>query len=171
MIQKSLLALIVCSSFAATALLADEIKVDNVHLCCGKCVTGAQKSLDGVEGISKVRVNKDEKTVVFEATDNKTAKKGLRFLAKAGFYGKSSVGELKFKVDKTAKQDAVALTKMHLCCGGCIRAAEAAVKSVDGVKDATVDAKAGKIDLSGSSISLIAVLDALHKAGFHGTVK
>ncbi len=171
MIQKSLLAMILFSSFATSALFADEVKVDGVHLCCGKCITGAKKSLNGVEGVSKVRVNKDDRTVVFEATDKKAAQKGLRSLAKAGFYGKPTVDGPKFKIDKTAKQDAVALSKMHLCCGGCVRAAVAAVKTVDGVSDATADAKSGKIDISGSSISLVAVLEALHEAGFHGSVK
>ncbi len=157
--------------FVVSPVLADEITVEGVHLCCGKCVTGAKDALKDLDGVSKVRVNKTAETVVFEASDSKAAQAALIDLAEAGFYGKPSIDGPKFKVDKNAKKDSVTVSNMHLCCGGCFRAAEKAANSVDGVSSAKSNGKEGTLSLTGSDISLAAVLKALHEAGFHGTVK
>lgn len=158
-------------TLATSALSADEVKVDGVHLCCGKCVQQAKASLTSVDGISKVRVNKSAETVVFDATGKDAAQLGLKSLAAAGFYGSLSVDGPTFDVDKTAKKDAVSVSGMHLCCGGCINSAVKAIKTVSGVDETDVAAKDGKISVSGSEISLVAVLKALHEAGMHGEVK
>ncbi|WP_417850933.1 cation transporter [Thalassoglobus sp.] len=159
------------ASLVASPILADEITVEGVHLCCGKCVTGAKDALTDVDGVSRVRVNKTKATVVFEATNSKSAQSGLKSLAEAGFYGKPSIEGPKFEIDKTAKKDAVSVEDMHLCCGGCFRAAEKAAKSVEGVTEAKANGDDGTLQLTGSKISHAAVLKALHEAGFHGTVK
>ena len=158
-------------AFTSSALLADEVKVDGVHLCCGKCVQQAKAALSSVDGISKVRVNKDAETVVFEVTGKEAAQTGLKSLAKAGFYGSPSIDGPVFKLDKSVKKDAVSVTGMHLCCGGCITSAVKAIEGVSGASDTDVSAKTGKIEISGADIQLVAVLKALHAAGMHGTVE
>ncbi|MCC9609758.1 cation transporter [Blastopirellula sp. JC732] len=61
----------------------------------------------------------------------------------------------------------VTLTKMHLCCGKCVKAVEAAVKDMPGVK-VDVTAKEGKTVLTAADDkSAQAALDAIAKAGFH----
>lgn len=154
-----------------SAVFADEVKVDGVHLCCGKCVQQAKASLTSVEGISKVRVNKNAETVVFDAAGKDAAHAGLKSLAAAGFYGTPSIDGPAFNVDKSARKDAVSVSGMHLCCGGCINSAVKAIKTVSGVEDTSVAARDGKIEVTGSEISLAAVLKALHEAGMHGEVK
>lgn len=171
LVASVVLSAVVASSLMAEVFSSGDVKVEGVHLCCGKCVTGAKKSLTGLEGISKVRVNKSEESVVFVASNKESAVKGLKALAQAGFYGKPSIDGPKFDVDASARKDAVSLSEMHLCCGGCVRSAVEAIESVDGVKEATANAAEGKIAVSGSGISLAAVMQALHAAGFHGTVK
>lgn len=165
------LALFSLSLVFADSILAEDVKIAGVHLCCGKCVTGAKQALAKVEGVSKIRVNKTDETVIFEATDTKSATSGLKSLAAAGFYGATETSGPDFGVDPFAKKDSVTVTAMHLCCGGCITAAETAIGSVAGVTGTDVSAKAGQIEVTGSGISLSAVLKALHAAGFHGDVK
>lgn len=168
-ISSSLLGLLLV--FASSVVMAEEVKVEGVHLCCGKCLTGAKNALTDIEGISKVRVNKSAETVVFEAKSQDAAKLGLKSLAEAGFYGKTEAQGPDFTIDASAKKSSVSITKMHLCCGGCINAADKAVKSVSGVESTTVDGKGGTISVTGSDISLASLLKALHGAGFHGDIK
>lgn len=158
-------------AFTSSTLLADEVKVGGVHLCCGKCVQQAKASLSSVEGISKVRVNKTAETVVFEATGKEVAHHGLKSLAKAGFYGSPSIDGPTFDVKQSAKKNDVSVTGMHLCCGGCITSAVKAIEGVSGVNETKVSAKTGKIEVSGTDIQLVAVLKALHEAGMHGKVE
>lgn len=150
---------------------ADEVTVENVHLCCGRCLKDAKDALTGVEGVSKIRVNKTEERILFEATGKDAAHAALKSLAKSGFYGKPSLDGPDFKVEKDAKRDSVSITGLHLCCGGCINGAKDALAQVAGVEGTEVAAKQGKITLSGKDIQLAGVLKALHEAGFHGEVK
>lgn len=61
----------------------------------------------------------------------------------------------------------VTLTNMHLCCGKCVKAVQAAVKEVPGAKVA-VTAKEGKAVVTASDDKTAqAAIDAIAAAGFH----
>lgn len=61
----------------------------------------------------------------------------------------------------------VTLTKMHLCCGKCVKAVQAAVKGMPGVS-VEVTAKEGKAVVTAANDEAAqGALDAIAKAGFH----
>lgn len=66
----------------------------------------------------------------------------------------------------TASADTVKLTGVHLCCKGCVKGIETAVKK-SGVK-AEVDRKAKSVILDGSPGAVKKALAAIGKAGYTG---
>ncbi|HET6575939.1 MAG TPA: hypothetical protein VFG68_20225 [Fimbriiglobus sp.] len=63
----------------------------------------------------------------------------------------------------------VELTGVHLCCQGCVNAANAAIRSVEGV-GSRCDMENGTVTLTASDDSAARkALDALAAAGFYGT--
>lgn len=155
--------------------LAAEAKVSETHICCGGCVSGIEEALGKVEGLSDISVDKDAKTVSFKAADKKTARKGIRALNRAGFGGKASVDGKAVKppatnIEKGTKADEVKLTRLHLCCPACTKAVQGAVSKVEGVASVTCDEEKGTCTAAGKDVEVLAVLEALQKAGFNGTV-
>ncbi|HSH92595.1 MAG TPA: heavy metal-associated domain-containing protein [Roseimicrobium sp.] len=66
--------------------------------------------------------------------------------------------------DKTVK-----LSKVHLCCGKCVKGVEAATAKVSGVT-ATIDKDAGTVDLSGKDAATVQkAVDAIVGAGYFAT--
>ncbi len=64
----------------------------------------------------------------------------------------------------------VTVSKVHMCCGGCVKAVEKAVAECKGVK-CVADQDAKTAVLTGDSVeSVQKAVDALAKAGFHGTL-
>jgi len=62
----------------------------------------------------------------------------------------------------------VTLTKMHLCCGACVKAVNGAVAGVDGA-EVKVDKKAKSATITATSAdSAQAAVNAIASAGFHG---
>jgi copper chaperone CopZ len=59
--------------------------VSGVHLCCGKCVTGAEKALKTVPGVKSDTATKGSDTFKVEGEFN--GKAVMEALAKAGFTG------------------------------------------------------------------------------------
>lgn len=162
--------------FSAVAVQAADVTISGVHLCCGACVKGVGKALDGVAGVSNVSCDQDSETVKFTAADDKAATAGVAALAKAGFGGKAKSGdkEVAFPasgVEKGKKANSVSISGIHLCCGGCYKAAEGSLKGVAGVKEVKSDKATKTITLSGEGIDINAALDALSAGGFHGTAK
>ncbi len=158
-------------SFVAANLQAAEVSTKGVHLCCGACTKAVAKALGKVDGVTDAACDREAGTVTFKAIDAKTATGGLRALARAGFYGKSTIDgkEARFpapKIKPGTKSDKVALRGVHLCCGGCVKAAEAAVKAVKGVESVTTDSKKRTVTATGTDIDTAAAVAALNKAGF-----
>jgi len=153
------------------AVSAEEVALSETHLCCGQCVVVVAKTLKSVEGVTDAKCDREKKTVTFKATNKKTAQAGLNALVRAGFYGTAKVDGKAVKLPggkvkagtKAAKANFVGA---HLCCGQCVKAVQAAVKSVDGVKEVSVDRKKRTISVSGTEIDVAAVIAALNKAGF-----
>lgn len=152
--------------------LAADVKVEGVHLCCGACVKAADKALSNVNGVSVVTVDKDGESITFTAADDAAVQRGLTALADGGFYGKTSVPGPDFKIDPQAASNDVKISKIHLCCKGCVTSAEEALKGVSGVKKIdAAQSKQGLLTIHGSKVNHADVLKALHAAGFHGQVK
>ena len=63
------------------------LKVSDVHLCCGKCVTAVTKALDKVKGVTGNTVTKGAKT--FEVTGDFSPKDVFAELHAAGLTGKA----------------------------------------------------------------------------------
>ena len=172
--MKSLksLALVAALSFipASMALAETTVKLSNVHLCCNSCVKGIEASVGKVEG-AKVVADKDAGTVTITAPDDAIAKKAVGAVANAGYYGKSDNAKIKLGAPKASdeKVESVKVTGLHLCCGKCVKAFDAAVKKVDGVKghDAADKAKSATVTGNFSPKALIA---ALNEAGLNAKV-
>ena len=63
----------------------------------------------------------------------------------------------------------VELTGVHLCCQGCVNAADAALRSVEGVSS-RCDMENGTVTFTaGDAAAARKALDALAAAGFYGT--
>jgi periplasmic mercuric ion binding protein len=155
--------------------LASEATVTKSHLCCPGCVKAVESTLGKVEGLSNVSVDQDAKSIRFEAADKKTARKGLRALAKAGFGGEGKVDGKLVKlpapnIEEGATAGEVKLTHVHLCCGACVKAVEGAVSKVEGVAAVTCDRETGTCVATGENVSIAGVLQALRDAGFNGTL-
>jgi mercuric ion binding protein len=172
---RSVLALIVALGFAGSAL-AGKVEVKGVHLCCGACVTGVSKALDGVTGVSGVASDRESKVVTFTAADDKAAQAGIDALADAGFHGAATHdgNELKFPASGAkdgAKASEINIDDVHLCCAACVKAVDEVVSKVDGVSEVTSDRQASSVKVTGENVSVEAVVKALNDAGFHATIK
>ena len=168
--------LILLFAFAALPALAGEVQVTGVHICCGACVKAVDKALTGVAGVSGVTSDRESKTVRFTAADDKAATAGIEALANAGFHGTPKHGEatLAFPASgakEGAKAGQVKIGHVHLCCAACVRAADEALKKVEGVSAITADREASSIDVTGENVSVEALVKALNEAGFHATVQ
>lgn len=157
-------------------VFAGDVVVKDTHLCCGACVRDVAKALTDVDGVTDAKCDRDAGSISFAATDEKAAKIGLRALAKAGFHGTAThddkkIGYPKSGLKKGAKGDSLTLNGVHLCCGGCVKAADSAVK--EAAKDATVevDKEARTVKVTGKDLDFNAIVASLNKAGLHGTVK
>lgn len=65
-------------------------------------------------------------------------------------------------------EETVTLSKMHLCCGACVKAVEGALEKVEGAT-AKVDAAAGKVVLTATDAKTARkAIAAIGRAGFHG---
>ncbi|MCH8829324.1 MAG: cation transporter [Planctomycetes bacterium] len=155
---------------------AADVSLSGTHLCCGGCAKSVAKVLGGITGVEDAACDLKTKTVTFKAAEADIAKKALRALAKAGFYGTAKVDgkAVKFpaqKIKKGTKNDTVVLRGVHICCGQCIKAIAAAVKGVSGVESPACNKKKRTVTLTGKDIDVAAAIAALNKAGFSARYK
>lgn len=157
---------------AAVSASAEQVRVEGVHICCGACVKALNAAFEGVEGVSNVAVDKDARTVTYDAADAKTARAGVQALAKAGFSGKPKMGARELNFPKGLKDeaagDSVTIRGVHNCCSGCQDAIVAALKGVKGV--AAVEGNKRQFKVTGTGVSHTALIAALHAEGFHGNI-
>lgn len=171
----TLLAAVVCAA-ATLPVLAGDVEITGVHICCNSCVKGVEAALKGVEGVTNVNADRKSKSIKFTAADDKAAEAGIQALATGGFHGTAKHGDkgLDFPASG-AKADAksadVKIEHVHMCCGACVKAVDAAVKKVAGVGKVTADQEQSSIEVTGENVSIAAVVKALNDAGFHATVK
>lgn len=168
---------LLCIGLAAPAIAGD-VKVEKTHLCCGACVKGVAQALDGVEGVSGVACDRDTKVVTFAAADEKAAQAGVDALGKAGYHGDAKHGDKKVEfpssgAKKDQKANRIVLTGVHLCCGACVKAVATAIDEaeIEGVEGKACDRKKKTVTVEGNDVDVLAVVKALNKAGFHGTLE
>lgn len=162
-------------ALSATAS-AGKVEVKGVHICCGQCVKLVDKALTGVAGVTNGKGDMAAKIVTFDAAADKAAEAGIKALADGGFHGAARHGDKDLAFPASgAKQDGKAssinLGSVHLCCGQCVTAVNKAVKAVDGVSDVAADREKFTVTVSGTNVSVAAVVKALNDAGFHAIVK
>jgi len=153
---------------------ADSVEVKGPHICCQQCVKVVGKILGGVDGVSDVKADAKTKLVTFTAKDEKAAKAGVKALFDGGLFGSATSGGKELKVDvpaaaKADKADKIVVKSVHVCCGLCEKGVKAAFK------DATItfsdrDGAQRTVTVSASGLEPSAVLEALRKAGFNGSL-
>ena len=163
-------------AFLVSTGQAADVEIKGAHLCCGACTRAVGKVLGRVNGVSDAACDREGKTIKFKATDAKVARQAARRLMNAGFYGQISVDgkavKLRTRGPKPGeKADSVTLYRLHLCCGGCVKAASKAAKSVNGVESVTADRKKRTLTITGSQFEVAGVIEALNKAGFAASTR
>jgi copper chaperone CopZ len=171
--MKSLLLSAVAVFFLAPLARAADVTITltNVHMCCQKCVDGANKAVSKVDGASAVP-DKTARTVLITGADAATVQKAVDALTKAGFYGGCSDESIKIDGETGAKGEKVQTLKVkgvHLCCPSCVKAVDKAVKSVPGVTGDTAAKGVEVFEVTGD-FKDSDVLEALKKAGLLGKV-
>jgi copper chaperone CopZ len=165
--------LVIASALTLSAQAADvSVKISHVHLCCDSCVKGAQKAVADIAGVT-AEVSKDDGTVSLTGADKATVQKAADALVAAGFFGKSSEAGIHLVATTGAKGHKVESLKVkdvHLCCAKCVKAVNAALESVAGVKGNTATKGAKSFEVTGE-FNDKEVFAALEKAGLTGKVE
>ena len=167
--KRTFISLSVVLAMTALAQAADvTVTISGVHMCCGKCTTGAEAAVAAVPGASAT-ANKEARTVELRGADTAVVQKAADALVKAGFFGTSSDPKIKLKASKAPGKTVQSLqvAGVHLCCDKCAKAAHEAVATVAGVKADTAAKGATQFEVTGEFKDQD-VLDALHKAGLAG---
>lgn len=164
------IAFTVAAFTAAIAVHADEVKLSNVHLCCGACVKGVEKVAAKVSGAS-VTIDKDAGTVAISSGSKAAIQQTVDALVAAGYYGKSSDSSIKLASSGASdgKVQSLKVEGVHLCCGKCVTAVQGAISKVPGVKGNTVEKNVKTFEVTGD-FSPKAVFSALNEAGLTGKV-
>ncbi|PAW87056.1 MAG: hypothetical protein B9S33_06980 [Pedosphaera sp. Tous-C6FEB] len=150
---------------------ADELKLADVHLCCGGCVKGAEKAVAKVGGATAT-VDKDAGTVIIAAASKDILQQAVASLQAAGYYGKSSDATVKVAATAGVPEGKVQKLKVegvHLCCGKCVTAVQKAVSRVAGVKANTAEKNVATFEVTGD-FNAKDVFAELNKSGLSGRV-
>lgn len=145
------------------------VKISNVHLCCGKCLTGVTNAVAGIDGV-KATADKDAEEVVITGPDKAAVQKAADALIKAGYFGQSSDASIKIDSSTGAKGVKVQSLKVegvHLCCPKCVKAVNAALKDVPGVTGNNAE-KNVKVFVVTGDFNDADVFAALQKIGLTG---
>ncbi len=164
---------------ATPALAGEAIEISGLHLCCGGCVAAVEEALSGVEGISDIEVDQKSRTATFSADDEKAVTAAGAALLNAGFFGEQKRGDKTApltisdtaKIDAGTKVDRAVFDNVHLCCKLCSVSVTKSLKDVKEVIAVDCDTKAHTVTLTGKDFDVAAALEALHSAGFHGTLR
>lgn len=161
---------IALSLMLVTAASAEvKVQLSDVHICCGACVKGIQKAVEGID--VTVDIDRDGGSVKIDAKDDATAQKAVDAIAAAGYHGSSDHKTIKMKEDAVpaGKVKRLTVSNVHNCCGGCTNAIRDAFKGVPGVQADTLKNKATEFVIEGD-FSAADVVKALYAAGFHAKV-
>jgi copper chaperone CopZ len=165
------LSLVAVFALAQLAQADVTVKITKVHLCCGKCVSGAEKALSKVDGVT-ANVDSTNKTIAITAPDAATAQKAVDALTKAGFFGQTENADIKIDASTGAagsKVQSLKVQGVHLCCPKCVTAVHNAVMKVPGVSGENAEKGAESFVVTGD-FNDADVFTALQKAGLTGKV-
>jgi mercuric ion binding protein len=170
--KSILLSIVTALAFVNLAQAADvTVTISDVHLCCDSCVKGAAKAVGSVDGAKGV-IDKTTKVIILSGPDTATVQKAADALTKAGFFGVSSDASIKIDASTGAKGEKVQSLKVegvHLCCGKCVKAVNAALKDVSGVTTNNAAKGVAFFTVTGDFTDSD-VFAALQKAGLTGKV-
>ena len=62
-----------------------KISLNVEGMSCGHCSGMVQKTLEGIEGITNISVDLDDKKASFETTDNNLIEKAVKKVTEAGY--------------------------------------------------------------------------------------
>lgn len=169
--MKLRIALLLSWITSVVSLVAGDVsvKISDVHLCCDKCVKGAEKAISSVPGATPTS-DKAAGSITITAADTATLQKAADALIAGGYFGTSSDPEVKLEAKAGAKKGKVQslkITGVHLCCDKCVARVNEAVTKVNGVKATTAAKGVESFEVTGDFKSK-AVFTALHKAGLSG---
>src|SRR4051812_38633155 len=85
---RCLLLLAACGSGLLHAAEDVAVPVERVHLCCDDCVDGVRRAV-AAAGATDLAADQDTSRLVIFAPDLATARKALRAMVAAGYYGNS----------------------------------------------------------------------------------
>ncbi len=171
--KNNLTSLVIAFALTLSARAADmTVKISDVHMCCDSCVKGAQKAVAEIKGVT-AEASKEDRTVTLTGPDTASVQKAADALVAAGYFGKS--GDAGIKIVSTTgakghKVESLKIKDVHLCCGKCVKAVNAALESVAGVKANTAAKGVKSFEVTGD-FNDKDVFDALQKAGLTGKVE
>ena len=172
--KTSFASLVVIGAMLLSARAADvTAKISSVHLCCSSCVNLAEKTVADKAPGAKAVADQDAEAITLTGPDIATVQKAADALVKAGFFGKSGNPDIKISADTGAKGQMVQTLEdshVHICCNSCVKAVNAALKDVPGVKATTGIAKNAKTFQVTGDFKDSDVFAALQKAGLTGKV-
>lgn len=159
-------------SLTFTALATDSsVTFKQVHLCCDECVRGAQRSIKGIEGVS-MTADKDAETVTLTGPSDAVLQKAANAMAAGGYFGvsdKSSIKPIAHNGTHGKNLQSMIVTGVHLCCGGCVKAVDRAVKETPGATGHTAKKNATTFTVTGN-FNDQKFFDALQQEGLSGRV-
>jgi len=171
--KNTLAFLTVAAALTLSARAADvTCTITDVHLCCPSCVKGVAKAVAEVTGLT-AKADQDAGSVTLTGPDTATVQKGADALVTAGYFGKSSDAAIKLNAATGAKNQKVQSLKIegvHLCCGKCVKALNAALGTVPGVTGNTAAKGVKTFEVTGD-FNDKEVFVALQKAGLTGQEK
>jgi len=151
------------------------VVLSDVHLCCGGCVKAAEKVSENkkyrIEDV-KITADRKEKTITIEAPTGIRAQRALAGILAAGYYGKSDHDVLQIEEargkDTDFKSNIMTVKNIHMCCGGCIKAAKAVLKEIEGVEEYEIEEGDTQFYVKGKDFKPYEVMMALRAVGFGG---
>ncbi|MSQ93924.1 MAG: hypothetical protein EXR98_05130 [Gemmataceae bacterium] len=161
-------------AMSAEPVGAGSVEVKGPHICCGACVKAVGKILEKVDGVSGAMADAKTKTVTFTAKDEAAAKAGVKAIFEGGFYGKATDDGKELKVavggvKKGDKVESVTVKNVHACCGLCHKE----IKGLFADSKVSFEGTGAQrtVLIEGGNLEASAVLQALRKAGFNGTIQ
>ena len=170
--KKYSLSIVTTLALAITGFAADTtVTLKKVHLCCGACVKGVEKSLKDVEGVTS-KADEDTESVTLTSADKAKLQKAVNALAEGGYYGTSDNPEIKPMAKTGAKNEKVqslTVAGVHLCCPGCVKAVDRALKNTPGAASHTAKKNAETFIVTGD-FNDQKFFEELQKEGLSGKV-
>lgn len=149
------------------------LTLSEVHMCCKDCEEAVAKAKENdrvaVDEAVEIEGDRSSNSIKVTAPSGKAMQAALRAILGTGFYGVSDHETLKIPelTDAGIETNTMTVRDVHLCCGGCTREVEKALKSVDASAD--VEEGSTRFVVTGDKLNPFDVMTALRAAGFGGS--